>query len=88
MILIISEKSDVSTVKVLYWLEKNRLPFLLWLPEQGFKLKEIRLNNFTKPSFIVQNEQTTIRSDEISAVWYRRGQINGLISLSKLIFIV
>jgi ATP-GRASP peptide maturase of grasp-with-spasm system len=85
MILVISEKTDVSTRKVLYWLETFKVPFILWFPDEGFKVKEINLDNFNNPSFVIQNKQTTIRSDDISKVWYRRGNINGLATFSKFI---
>lgn len=73
MILIISEASDWSTVDVIRWLNYMNVPWARINMEDDVVLGELDINNesFT----LILNDGTRVQYSDITAVWYRRGNI-------------
>ena len=77
MILILTEKKDQSTSKVIEWLLFFKAKFIV-ITEDDF-IEVVKLYPATG-SFIIKTENQVINSDDITSVWYRRG---GLKILNK-----
>lgn len=76
MILLISEYNDNSTVYVSQWLIHWNVPFIRIDQEDNFSLEVISINNGLVDFVIKRNDGSIIKSSEISAVWYRRGEMS------------
>ncbi len=70
MILIISEKKDISTTEVIKWLKFKDKKFLRINKGDDVKL------DFIKNDIKIFHGKTCIRLSDIKAVWYRRGEID------------
>lgn len=85
MVLIMSEKSDVSTVHIIEWLAYWNIPFLRLDEDEWFNLEIATLNNESEPEFKLYNKNKQFYLSEIKAFWYRRGQLNILPFIDKAI---
>ncbi|MDY0315823.1 MAG: grasp-with-spasm system ATP-grasp peptide maturase [Bacteroidales bacterium] len=72
MILIISNTNDQSTIKVIDWLSFRKAEFLLITPNDVIELVKIAING----EFVFKKDDIFYYSNDISSVWYRRGDIN------------
>ena len=72
MIIIFSNKFDLTTHRVLDGLEVNNVPYLLIYPETRFILIEVKVGNF---KFQVEGETYTYSS--LKGMWKRSGQTAG-----------
>lgn len=70
MVLILSEKNDISTIEVINWLRFFKIPYLKITKEDKIKIKWI----FDDVVFIKNNESYNL--SEFKSYWYRRGYIN------------
>ena len=71
MILIFSISDDYSTSRVINWLRKLNKSFIR-INEQT----DVKLISLTAKDFILDVDGRTVKSDEITRIWYRRGDID------------
>lgn len=72
MILILSDKNDLSTCDVISWINKSGRDCMVITEQDPIRLVEIdEAGHFT---FIVKGR--TVSSRQISSYWYRRGRLN------------
>lgn len=72
MILIISNNNDQSTVKVIDWLLFKKAEYLLITPNDVIELVTVSISG----EFVFKKDNIIYNSQNISSVWYRRGDIN------------
>lgn len=69
MILIISEKKEITTTEVIKWLFRFEKKFILIHEEETFEIK------MKDNKIFLESEKNHFFLDEITSVWYRRGRI-------------
>jgi len=79
MILILTEKQDQSTCKVIDWLLFNNAQFIVITENEYIEIIKLCPNT---GNFIIKAKNQTINSKDIESVWYRRGGLK--ISNNKL----
>lgn|GEM_PF-5834274 len=95
MVLIISEKTDITTIEVVRWLKYYGVSFIIIYPDTTIKLLSIEIDSKSIIYSISVNGKI-IDSTEVSKIWYRRGELNfknhedfkKLLSITKNIDIV
>jgi ATP-GRASP peptide maturase of grasp-with-spasm system len=83
MILIISQKNEKSAFRVKEWLEYFNQECVFIEDDEKVELIEINIENKENSYFILKYKNTIIHSDNITAYWYRRGNLNIDVILKK-----
>lgn len=77
MILIISEERDSSTNGVISWIDYFGYKWIRINPETDIQFIDLKFGNHDEVQFRIRKNNTEqICSNNIKAVWYRRGEIN------------
>lgn len=76
MILIISQEEDYSTSEVIQWLLYYNAPFIRINREDVCSLEKIVIANNESCSFVISSKKGEIAVEDVTSVWYRRGEIN------------
>lgn len=85
-VLISSISDDKSTSDVIEWLNFYNVPFIRINEQDEIILSEYYFNNDNLHfELIIKNRKKIIKSNEIIAYWYRRGDISGQVTIKKSI---
>lgn len=76
MILIISDRNDLSTIHICQWLHSWRVPFFRIDGEDDVYLERLSVRPDEAPQLILQCNGRRLAMDDIRCSWYRRGRLN------------
>lgn len=89
MILILSDRNDLSTIHICQWLQYWRVPFFRIDGEDDVFLERLSLRPGEDAQFILQCNNRRLVLDDIRCSWYRRGRLNlfyeGISTFSNII---
>lgn len=87
MILILSTYGDSTTAEVMGYLQKKGVVCFRLNDNDMFRYKiSIRFSELTsRPYFLIETDETTIHSDDISTVWYRKAGFHTISDAFKIL---